>query len=111
MSTLSKSMEEITYRRAGEVVTHSTRGEAHEMVDKQKRYRQILEVFAVRPELTAKEVAVWLWKRGDVPTPDRNYSAPRITELCQEGVLEPVGKKKCQYTGRTVAVFAVRKVG
>lgn len=48
-------------RRAGEIPTYDTRAEAHENVDKQKRYKQILEVLGDK-ELTAKEIAVDMWQ-------------------------------------------------
>ena len=47
-------------------------------------------------------------RRGLTPSDDRNYAAPRITELCKMGVLEAVGKTKCEYTGKTVALFTMR---
>ena len=97
---------EITRRRVGEYVPYETRGEAHETVDKQLRYRQILEVLKGR-EMTAKEVAVEMQRVGYIPTTERNFTAPRLTELSQNGVVEAIGKKRCQYTGKTVAVYAI----
>ena len=40
------------------------------------------------------------WLEGE-----RNYSAPRLSEMCEKGITEPVGKTKCWYTGRTVTVY------
>ena len=88
----------------GEYVTHETRGIAEEEVNKSVRYRQVLEVMG-DDALTAKEIAVRMYEKGYIPTSERNFSAPRITELCKTGYIEPVGKKKCKYTGKTVAVF------
>lgn len=96
-------------RMAGEMTTLETRADAHETVDKQKRYSQILECFAECPEMTAKECAVLMMQKGYIPTAERNYVAPRLTELGHDGVVEPIGKKKCIYTNRTVAVWAMRK--
>lgn len=42
---------------------------------------------------------------GLIPTSERNYSAPRLSEMCEKGITEPVGKTKCWYTGRTVTVY------
>lgn len=98
---------EITKRQYGDAVTPSTRGEANESVDKQKRYQQILEVLDGK-ELTAKEIAVEMQRRGYIPTSERNFTAPRLTELSHKGIVEPIGKKKCQYTNKTVAVYATR---
>lgn len=91
-------------RRAGEIVTLDTRGEANETVDRQKRYAQIIDILRGH-EMTAKEVAVEMYKKGLIPTSERNFTAPRLTELSQNGIVEPIGKKKCQYTGKTVAVY------
>lgn len=97
-------------REYGELTTLETRSEANETVDRQKRYKQIRECFGIKPEMTAKECAVMMRKLGYSATDERNLSAPRITELCEKGVLEPIGRKKCEYTGKTVAVYAVREV-
>ena len=90
-------------------VTLSTRAEAHEQVDKQKRYEQIIERLEEKPKQTAKEIAVMMWQKGYIPNSERNFTAPRLTELSKEGVVEPVGKTKCEYTGKTVAVYQIRK--
>ena len=94
-------------RRPGENITYDTRHEAHGQVDKQKRYQQITECLQEKP-MTAKECAVELFTRGYAPTAERNLTAPRLTELSKAGRVEPIGKKKCQYTGKTVAVYALR---
>lgn len=103
------SFEDIEFRNAGEYTTLETRADAHEKVDKQKRYSQILECFAETPQLTAKQCAVILNGKGYTPTAERNFAAPRITEMCQQGILEPVGKKVCEFTGKKVAVYAMRE--
>lgn len=93
----------------GEIVTFTTRALAEEDIKptKQQRYKQILEILDGN-EMTAKEIAVEMYRRGYVDTMDRNCSAPRLTELMHKMVVEAIGKKKCQYTGKTVAVY--RKV-
>lgn len=96
-------------RMPGQAVTLETRHDANESVERNERYREILEIFDDFDQLTAKECAVEMYERGYVPTPDRNFAGPRITELCKAGKLEPVGKTKCRYTGRTVAVFERRR--
>lgn len=98
----------IIKRMLGEYPPTETRAESNETVDRDKRYRQILEILALK-EMTAKEVAVEMCRRGFVPTSERNYSAPRLTELQAKGRVEAIGKKKCQYTGKTVAVYAIRE--
>ena len=90
----------------GEIVTLDTRHDSNETVDKEKRYQQIIEIMKeyARP-LTAKEVAVAMHTRGYTPTSERNFAAPRLTELSKKGVVEPCCKTKCFYTGKTVAVY------
>ena len=94
-------------RRPGETPTLETRSEAEATVDKQRRYKEIMECLR-EGDMTAKECAVVMMNKGYIPTSERNFTAPRLTEMSKAGMVEPVGKKKCQYTGRTVAVYAVR---
>ena len=94
-------------RRPGETPTLETRSEAETKVDKQIRYREIMECLR-EGDMTAKECAVVMMKKGYIPTSERNFTAPRLTEMSKIGMVEPIGKKKCSYTGRTVAVYTVR---
>lgn len=96
-------------RVVGEMTTMDTRAEANETVDRARRYAQIIECLKETPKMTAKEIAVRLYEKGEIPTAERNFSAPRLTELAYKGIVEPVGKKKCQYTRKTVAVYALRE--
>lgn len=93
------------YRRYGTIPTLETRSESNETVDKKKRYKQIIEILSGGKEMTAKEIAVEMWNRGYIPISERNFTAPRLTELSKSGVVEPIGKQKCTYTGKTVAVY------
>lgn len=86
------------------MITYETRIESFETVDKAKRYKQILYVLGNR-EMTAKEIAVDMCELGMIPTSERNFTAPRLTEMSKNGLVEPVGKKKCQFTGKMVAVY------
>lgn len=97
-------------RQYGEYTTLETRADAHDAVDKQKRYKQIIEILTGKKDgLTAKEIACAMMMKGYIPTAERNYSAPRLTELSQNGVVEPIGKKVCRFTGKKVAVYALRE--
>ena len=72
--------------------------------DKAKiRYIQILNRLD-KPK-TAKELAVELFELGFIPSTERNYTATRLTELERMGYVRAIGKKKCEYTGKTVAVY------
>ena len=71
---------------------------------KKKRYEQILNRLSNR-EMTAKEIAVEMFELGMIASTERNYTAPRLTELEQMGHVEVIGKKKCEWTGKMVAVY------
>ena len=70
---------------------------------RQRRYNQILDRLD-KPK-TAKEIAVELFDLGLIPSTERNYTSPRLTELEKMGIVKSIGKKKCEYTGKTVAVY------
>lgn len=88
-----------------------TRAEAHEKVDKKKRYRQIIEILTGSEGMTAKEIAVKMMQKGYTPTSERNWAAPRLTEMSRNGVVDIIGKKKCKYTGKTVSIYVLWKGG
>lgn len=97
-------------RRYGTNPMSETRAEANETVDKARRYRQIIRELKTVPGkgLTAKQIAVRMNNRRLIPTAERNFTSPRLTELMEMGVVEPIGKTTCEFTGRTVTVFALR---
>lgn len=80
-----------------------------EKVDRQLRYRQIREILHECGELTAKEIAIEMMNRGYVPTNERNWAAPRCTELFQEGQLELTGKKRDTLTNKWVWMYRLTK--
>jgi len=86
-------------------ITMQTRQMSFEdmQLKKKIRYEQILSRLD-KPK-TAKEIAVELFELGLIPSTERNYAQPRLTELCKKGIVRVVDKKKCQYTGKTVAVY------
>ena len=98
-------------RQPGQNPTIETRHDSHEEVlhSKQKRYTQIIEILREKGDLTAKECAVAMFEKGYVSNTERNNAAPRLNELSNMGILEPVGKKKCAWTGKTVAVYGFRR--
>lgn len=90
----------------GNVITFETRNESHEKVDKRKRYSEIKYILSKYPEgLTAKQIAIQMKNLGFTDNEDRNNAAPRLTELSIGGVVEPVGKTKCKYSGKMVSVY------
>jgi hypothetical protein len=91
-------------KRAIFMTTYETRRESNKKVDRQKRYNQILHILKGRT-MTAKEVAVEMNRRGLTPTSERNFAAPRLTELVNDGLVEVVSKRKCQYCHKMVAQY------
>ena len=97
--------------RPGVMPTYETRRASYETVDKAKRYQQILEIMnEMDKPLTAKEIAVELYKRGYSYSDERNVSSPRITEMLKMGVVDcSKTKVKCQYSGKMVSQFVLRR--
>ena len=92
-------------------IPQETRRESHKAAkqDAAARRRVILEILTERGGMTAREVAGELHRRGITPTDERNFSAPRLTELYKDGKITVTGKRICPQTGRNVAVWAVRR--
>lgn len=90
-------------------IPKETRRESYHAVLPSVRQRQaaVLAILEEHGEMTAQEVADELYRRGLTPSNERNFSAPRLTELRDTGKVEAVGKKMCGKTGRTVTVWSV----
>lgn len=99
-------------RQYGEFTTLETRADANESVNREKRYAQIIQVLNETESegLSAKQIANIMMQKGYIPTDERNFTAPRLTELCKKGVVEPIGKDICAYTGKKVTYYALREV-
>lgn len=87
-------------------ITFNTRQLSFEDIKqkRERRYEEILDRLESGNK-TAKEIAIELYEIGLIPSPERNYTAPRLTELEKMGKVKVVDKKKCQWTGKTVAVY------
>lgn len=93
-------------REYGQHITLENKAESEQEVDKQKRYKQIIEILEEHEEpLTAKEIAVEMFKKHLIPSSERNFTAPRLTELSKKGKVDTIGKKKCTYTNKSVTVY------
>ena len=103
-------MDTLIEKLPGEIVTFSTRREAYESVNFQKKELQVLEIMKDfnRP-MSAREIALEMYKRGYSLTPDRNSAAPRITSLLEKGIVDCIGKEKCKYTHVNVGMFVIRE--
>lgn len=87
-------------------ITKETRRESYEAIQPGSNQRQkiILEVLGDR-EMTANEIAEILYTKGYTPFYERNFAAPRLTELKAAGKVKTVGKRYCEKTGRMAAVW------
>ena len=103
-------MSDFIERRGGEMTTYDTRHDAHESVNKQQRYDQIIECLTEKPNQTAKEIACMMVSKRMIPYADRNFTAPRLTEMFHDGRVEVVGKRECKWTHRMVSVYNLREV-
>ena len=94
-------------------ITKETRRESYHAIAPTVKQRKdlIMAILCERGPMTAQEVACELHKRGYTPTHERNFAAPRMTELKEDGAIEVIGKKKCFISGRNVAVWAVKPQG
>ena len=70
-----------------------------------ERHQMIIEALRERPRSTARELALYLWEQRKIPSPERNYTHPRLTELMKAGIVAAVDKKRCPITGKMVAVY------
>lgn len=86
-------------------ITAETRLQSFNEIQPKKRvrYEQILERLD-KPK-SAKDIAVELFDLGVIPSTERNYTAPRLTELENRGIVKVIGKKRCKYTGKMVSVY------
>lgn len=65
----------------------------------------ILETLGGR-QMTASEITEELVTAGEIPYFNRNYVAPRLTEMKQMGILKTVGRRKATRSDATEAVWA-----
>lgn len=87
--------------------TKETRRRSYDAVlpKRAARCRLILETLGNR-ELTASEITEELVAAGRIPYFNRNYVAPRLTELKEIGILTTVGRRKATRSDATEAVWA-----
>lgn len=86
--------------------TRETRRESYEAIIPKikERSRQILQTLGGR-EMTVSEITDELVQQGIVPYFNRNYVAPRMTELKEMGVVETCGRRKSTHSKATEAVW------
>lgn len=90
------------------MITEETRRQNYEEIKPKRpvRYDQIIYILRKSPEgMTAKEIAVELYNLKLIPSSERNFVSPRLTELVKKEKVRVVGERVCKYTNRKVAVF------
>ena len=87
-------------------ITMQTRREAYEAVQPKigKRAQLILDTLG-NSEATVSEITATLLGAGVIPYYNRNFVAPRLTELKEHGLVETCGRREALYTGTTEAVW------
>lgn len=87
--------------------TKQTRRQSYDAIlpKRGKRCRLILETLGDR-SMTASEITEELVAAGRIPYFNRNYVAPRLTELKEIGILTTVGRRKATRSDATEAVWA-----
>ena len=75
----------------------------------QERSRLILETLGCR-EMTVSEIIDEMVEKGIFPYYNRNYVAPRMTELKGMGVVETCGRRKSTRSKATEAVWRRKEV-
>lgn len=88
-------------------ITKQTRRKSYDGIRTRsgERCKLILETLGNR-SMTVEEITDELVAAGHLKYYDRNFVAPRLTELKGAGVLEVVGKKPSKRTGKNTAVWA-----
>ena len=87
--------------------TRETRRASYEAIlpNGAARRQLILETLGSR-RMTASEITEELLKAGKIKYFNRNFVAPRLTELKKSGVIEVVGRRRATRSDATEAVWA-----
>lgn len=86
--------------------TKETRRESYDAIlpKVKERARLILETLGAK-EMTVSEITEELVNTGKIPYFNRNYVAPRLTELKDMGIVETCGRRKATRSDATEAVW------
>lgn len=91
-------------------ITTDTRFESLEKLDRNGLYNLILSTLHDNKEngLTAREVAVILYNQGLLRSNERQATAPRLTELVDDGRVIIIGKRFDEISLRNVTVYTIK---
>lgn len=87
-------------------ITKETRRESYDAIlpKVKERARLVLETLGAR-SMTVSELTEELVSTGKIPYFNRNYVAPRLTELKDMGIVETCGRRKATRSDATEAVW------
>ena len=87
-------------------ITKETRRESYEAIlpKVKKRAAQVLQALGSRA-MTVSEITEELVRTGVIPYFNRNYVAPRLTELKEIGVVETCGRRKSTRSDASEAIW------
>ncbi len=91
--------------------TKETRRQSYEAVlpKIKDRAKLILDVLG-NSKMTVSEITEELVNNGKIPYFNRNFVAPRMTELKDKGVVETCGRRKATRSPATEAVWRRKKI-
>lgn len=91
--------------------TKETRRKSYEAVlpKVKDRAKLILDTLGTR-EMTVSEITDCLVDAGRIPYFNRNFVAPRLTELKDMGIVETCGRRQSTRSGATEAVWRRKEV-
>lgn len=90
-------------------ITEETRRDSYDQLDSNKMYKNIIEILENESDMTAREIAYTMYQKKKIPFPVRQATAPRLTELVDEGIVEVTGKVFDPTTRRQVATYGLAK--
>ncbi len=90
------------------MISDECRRESNRSVKRQIRYSQILDILSSGRDMTAREVAMEMYRRGLINTADRNNAAPRLTELVEKGCVVESGTKYDNQTNKNVTAYRIK---
>lgn len=93
------------------MITLATRRESYKDTLKNLGTRQgqvFTELLCYSNGITASELAKDMHGIGFFRSAERNNVHPRLNEMVEMGIVEVIGKRQCNITGKTVAVYKVK---
>lgn len=93
-------------------ITLETRRQSYDEILENLAHRQwlVLDHLGEKGDCTAGELASYMCDLGLVMTPDRNNVHPRLNELVALELVQIIGKRKCDVSKKTCAVYRAKGV-